>query len=578
MGFWIAAIALAALAAVYIARPLALTRRSARSRAAHDEQVFRDQLVEIDNDRERGVLSEEEARAARIEVSRRLLAAAAERERAADHAPAPKLASYALAATLLVGAPLGGWALYGQLGAPDLPDQPFAARQQGARPPQAVAEARMGGPAPQTPDGAEQILQAIESGEARLEQDGPDRETLFGLGQAYSAVGRFGDAWRAYGELIDLGGGDAPAQLYTMKAEAMVLAARGYVSPEAEDALQAALTRAPDDPIARYYMGAAYAQTRRPESALETWVNLLEDSPANAPWRQPAIAQIEDLVERTGLPAPDIPTPPEPTEAERRAAMDDIVSRLDARLLAEGGDPLDWAQLVRTYRTLGRDAEATAAEARARADLAGDAVALEEFDALLAEVAPDPHEGVDMSAARDRGADIDPRAAAEALEARLSEGGAGPALWLRLITAYAAAGDADAARDAYDRGRAALADQPARLAALERSVAERLGGEAASNAGPPPGPTAEDMAAASEMAPEDRMAMIRGMVEGLQVRLYDEGGSAEEWARLVRTLGVLGETEQAREAREKGLAAHGANLAAVARIDAAARAAGIVEE
>jgi len=61
-----------------------------------------------------------------------------------------------------------------------------------------------------------------------------------------------------------------------------------------------------------------------------------------------------------------------------------------------------------------------------------------------------------------------------------------------------------------------------------------------------PGPTVEDMAAAEDMTPEERQQMIRGMVTGLSERLATEGGSAEEWARLIRALGVLGDTDQAR--------------------------------
>jgi len=45
---------------------------------------------------------------------------------------------------------------------------------------------------------------------------------------------------------------------------------------------------------------------------------------------------------------------------------------------------------------------------------------------------------------------------------------------------------------------------------------------------------------------EDQQAQIRGMVEGLAARLASDGGSADEWARLVRALIVLGETDRAR--------------------------------
>lgn len=64
--------------------------------------------------------------------------------------------------------------------------------------------------------------------------------------------------------------------------------------------------------------------------------------------------------------------------------------------------------------------------------------------------------------------------------------------------------------------------------------------------GAAPGPTADDMAAAEDMSPEERQQMIRGMVAGLSERLATEGGTAEEWARLIRALGVLGDTDQAR--------------------------------
>ena len=61
-----------------------------------------------------------------------------------------------------------------------------------------------------------------------------------------------------------------------------------------------------------------------------------------------------------------------------------------------------------------------------------------------------------------------------------------------------------------------------------------------------PGPTAGDIAAAAEMTPEDRQAMIEGMVDQLGARLAQEGGPAEDWARLITTLAQIGRTDQAR--------------------------------
>jgi cytochrome c-type biogenesis protein CcmH len=54
-----------------------------------------------------------------------------------------------------------------------------------------------------------------------------------------------------------------------------------------------------------------------------------------------------------------------------------------------------------------------------------------------------------------------------------------------------------------------------------------------------PGPDAAQMADAATMSPEDRKAMIEGMVGNLSARLAQEGGTIEEWERLIRSLAVL---------------------------------------
>src|SRR3954462_8304273 len=92
-----------------------------------DVEVYRDQLDEIERDRVAGLIGEREAEAARVEVSRRLLAAA-------DGSPASPVAvvawrrrAVALAALVLL--PLGAASLYVALGSPGLTGQPQSARR-----------------------------------------------------------------------------------------------------------------------------------------------------------------------------------------------------------------------------------------------------------------------------------------------------------------------------------------------------------------------------------------------------------------------------------------------------------------
>ena len=60
-----------------------------------------------------------------------------------------------------------------------------------------------------------------------------------------------------------------------------------------------------------------------------------------------------------------------------------------------------------------------------------------------------------------------------------------------------------------------------------------------------PGPDADAIAAAQDMTPEDRQAMIEGMVAQLGNRLATEGGTVEDWARLISSLATLNRKDEA---------------------------------
>jgi cytochrome c-type biogenesis protein CcmH len=69
--------------------------------------------------------------------------------------------------------------------------------------------------------------------------------------------------------------------------------------------------------------------------------------------------------------------------------------------------------------------------------------------------------------------------------------------------------------------------------------------------------------------------MIEGMVAGLAERLAAQGGPPEDWARLVRSLGVLGRGDEAAAIRDEARQAFAGDAAALALIAAAAREAGL---
>lgn len=89
------------------------------------------------------------------------------------------------------------------------------------------------------------------------------------------------------------------------------------------------------------------------------------------------------------------------------------------------------------------------------------------------------------------------------------------------------------------------------------------------------GPTAEDLETAEDMSPEDRQAMIQGMVGQLADRLATEGGPPQDWARLITALVVLGEDDTARTVLAEAEAIFGGDVQAVNILRRAAEEAGL---
>lgn len=92
------------------------------------------------------------------------------------------------------------------------------------------------------------------------------------------------------------------------------------------------------------------------------------------------------------------------------------------------------------------------------------------------------------------------------------------------------------------------------------------------------GPSFEDMQAAQDMTAEDRQAMIGGMVAGLAERLATEGGPAEDWARLIRAYGVLGDLDSARTVWTEAQQVFVGSMRGMEILTNAARDAGVLEE
>lgn len=91
------------------------------------------------------------------------------------------------------------------------------------------------------------------------------------------------------------------------------------------------------------------------------------------------------------------------------------------------------------------------------------------------------------------------------------------------------------------------------------------------------GPSFAQMDAASDLSPEEQQEMIGGMVAGLANRLATEGGPAQDWARLIRAYGVLGDLDAARTVWNEAQQAFVSSMRGMEILTNAARDAGVLE-
>ena len=388
MIFWIAVAALAAGITFAVTRPLVSDRSAPqRDAAGADLEVYKDQLAEIDNDLARGVISGEEAGAARAEVSRRVLRGADARDagvEAREVMPVSALQPLYIAASIAL--PVLSLGLYLMVGAPGQPGQPLSERLA-------------------APVDSNKTGDLIAKVEARLRDHPEDGKGWDVIGPVYLAQGNFEDAVTAYARAIRLLG-ETPARLSGF-AEARIRADNGIVGEDARKALQGVLAAEPQRKQPRIWLGIAKEQDGDLKGAADDYRALIADAPADAPWRQ-ALEDRLALIDgsaKADTKAPDVKTdnqdaaapveqkPAGPSAAdiaaaeamapEQRAAMiTKMVDGLAERLKTNGRDVVGWTKLIRAYQLMGRKDDAAKALSEARTQLTGDEPALKALNDL----------------------------------------------------------------------------------------------------------------------------------------------------------------------------------------------------
>jgi cytochrome c-type biogenesis protein CcmH len=207
------------------------------------------------------------------------------------------------------------------------------------------------------------------------------------LGFAYFELGRFAQAAEAYTRATEAD--PDSAVLWSSLGEALVMAsARDPMPPRSREAFSKAAALDPADPRARYFLAVEKDLGGDHEGAIGDWLALLADTPTGAPWEADLRRTIEQvgaindiaveqriaatLGARPAAPPPAIQAIPGPTQeqlaaaaslrpAEQQEMAEGMVARLAARLQSDPRDVDGWIMLMRSYKSLGRDTEASEA-------------------------------------------------------------------------------------------------------------------------------------------------------------------------------------------------------------------------
>jgi len=408
-GFWAVAGLLAFAVGAMMLRALSAQSDTPEEDVGTAKQMslYRDQLAEVERDMARGVIEEAEADRLRTEVQRRILETARGAKSLPQAGAIQGRGGIIFASGAIVASLVGGAALYLTYGAPGYSDLPLERRLDlaetayASRPSQAQAEAA----APQAPqpDADPQFVALIQQLRAAVAARPDDIAGLGLLARNEALLGNYAASARAYEALIVAKGADASADEYLGAAQAMISAAAGFVSPQAEAMLREVLARDPSNGLARYFSGLMFAQTGRPDRTFALWEPLLAESPQGAPWVEPIRTLLPEVASaagvqyrlappQTGPSADDIAAAADMTPQERSDMISSMVAGLETRLITEGtaGTGAEWARLISSLGVMGETDRARAALRAAKSAMAADPAAMQAIAeaAISAGIAP----------------------------------------------------------------------------------------------------------------------------------------------------------------------------------------------
>lgn len=350
MILWLSILALAAVWTAVVVSVLLTAKTGVESTSAYDAVVYKDQLEELERDVKRGIIGAQEVASARVEISRKLLAATA-KSKTEGETESPTSGKGRIWVSAVVGlfVPIISLFLYGLSGSPGVPSQPYSM----------------------------------------------DLDTWRQRAQGYLELGDFKQAAGAFEQAIALS--SRSPDLLVGRGIALVFSQSGQIGSEAEAIFKEVLVSFPTDATGLYFVGLAHAQRQELNEAAASWRTALANASSDWPWYERAQQQLsaaENFIaaeqsQNLGTRGPtqeDIEAAADMDADSRQRMIKGMVEGLAARLAEEPDDLDGWLQLARSYVVLGNSEAARQSIADARSTFANDEGAIDRISAAEAEL------------------------------------------------------------------------------------------------------------------------------------------------------------------------------------------------
>ncbi|EJF90582.1 c-type cytochrome biogenesis protein CcmI [Bartonella tamiae] len=347
MIFWIGAAVLAAIVTISVLWAVSVDSYGNESNVLLDSRMsnlsmYKNQLAEIDTDLARGMIDEEGAKEARLELSRAILAQEKQLTRGAFTKNRSKFLRINISLGVLF-VPILMIGVYSLTGSPETKSYFF------------------------------NDLMRINPQNLNLEQNLVRMEALFlrdpdngkladDLASSYLVAGRYQDSANTYLDALRLNGETAPRLVgYGMALSGFE---GGTITQEAQKAFEKAVKLSPQDFYPRLFIAEALRQEGKADEAAKGLQNFLDQAPKDSPWRSRVEAMIIQLQQNAKDSSSmtqqnhQFDKAPSKFKSDEQVMIIGMVTSLEQRLKTDPDDLEGWKMLIHSWLVLKKSEKA----------------------------------------------------------------------------------------------------------------------------------------------------------------------------------------------------------------------------